>query len=420
MTNAYLPHVGGVARSVDRFTREFRRRGHRVLVVAPEFDNMQDDDPDVVRLPAIKNFNESGFSVRLPVPGLLSRRLEEFQPDIVHSHHPFLLGDTAMRVATLRNLPLVFTHHTMYEEYTHYVPGDSEWMKQFAKEMATTYANLCDCVIAPSESIAQIITERGVNTRIVSIPTGIDLERFAHGDGQQVRRKWSINDDQFVIGHVSRLSREKNLEFLANAVARHLQQNAQGLFLVVGDGQMKEKISAIFQEHNLADQLRLTGALHGEELVNAYHAMNVFAFSSLSETQGMVVAEAMGAHLPVIALDAPGIREVVEDKENGRLLSAQDETEFSRALDWVGKLSTEDYHRLCEGAGQSAKQFSTSACADRLLGLYPGVAAERNKARKEENNPWNKMLRLLETEWNLWRKRGEVATDALLDRILKA
>ncbi len=420
ITNAYLPHVGGVARSVDRFSKEFRRRGHRVLVVAPEFNNMENDDPNVVRVPAIKNFNESGFSVRLPIPGLLSRRLEEFQPDIVHSHHPFLLGDTAMRVATLRNLPLVFTHHTMYEQYTHYVPGDSNWMKQFAKDMATTYANLCDCVIAPSESVAQILRQRGVETRIERIPTGIDLNRFDRGDSAQGRHRWSVRNDQFVIGHVGRLSKEKNLEFLANAVAQYVQNDPRALFLVVGEGHTKEKIASIFHRQGLANQLRLTSALKEEQLINAYHAMNVFVFSSLSETQGMVVAESMAAHLPVIALDAPGVREIVEDKVNGRLLSTHNETAFCQALHWIANRTPEEYQQLCQKARHRAEHFSATECADRVLNIYPSVAAKRNQARHEEENPWNKTIRLLETEWNLWRKRGEMATDALLDRILNA
>jgi glycogen synthase len=115
MTNTFTPHVGGVARSVEAFTAEYRRRGHRVLVVAPVFPNMPQDEIDVVRIPAIQEFNGSDFSIVLPVSGLLTEVLDEFLPDIIHSHHSYLLGVTALRVARYRNLPLVFTHHTLYE-----------------------------------------------------------------------------------------------------------------------------------------------------------------------------------------------------------------------------------------------------------------------------------------------------------------
>lgn len=98
-TNTFTPHVGGVARSVSAFVAEYRKAGHRVLVVAPQYEGAPNDEPDVIRIPALQNFNGSDFSVRIPVPGLLSARLADFRPDLIHSHHPFLLGDTAMRVA---------------------------------------------------------------------------------------------------------------------------------------------------------------------------------------------------------------------------------------------------------------------------------------------------------------------------------
>ncbi|MBS1220006.1 MAG: glycosyltransferase, partial [Proteobacteria bacterium] len=157
LTNTFTPHVGGVARSVESFAEEYRKRGHRVLVVAPEFSDMPLEEVDVVRVPAIQNFNASDFSVALPVPSRLAETLDDFRPDIVHSQHPFLLGMTAVRIARYRQLPLVFTHHTLYEQYTHYVPGDSPALKRFVIELATRYANLCDQVFAPSESIRDLL-----------------------------------------------------------------------------------------------------------------------------------------------------------------------------------------------------------------------------------------------------------------------
>ena len=151
MTNTCTPHVGGVARSVERFTSEYRRRGHRVLVVAPIFENMPSQEVDVVRIPAIQHFSGSDFSVVLPIPAFLISAVEAFEPDIVHSHHPFLVGGTALRIAHLHETPLVFTHHTMYEQYTHYVPGNSAVLKRFVIKLTTSYANekrYCPCLFA--------------------------------------------------------------------------------------------------------------------------------------------------------------------------------------------------------------------------------------------------------------------------------
>ena len=117
-------------------------------------------------MPAIQNFNGSDFSVRLPVPFLVDQQIDTFRPDIIHSHHPYLLGDAALRSARRRKLPLIFTHHTLYEEYTHYIAENPEKMKRFAAFLATNYANLCDAVVAPSESIRHLIIERGVSVPV--------------------------------------------------------------------------------------------------------------------------------------------------------------------------------------------------------------------------------------------------------------
>ena len=152
MTNTYLPHVGGVARSVSTFAEEYLRLGHEVLVVAPEFDGKPlpaSAEAIVERVPSLKNFNGSEFSVRLPGAAALSERIDAFQADIIHAHHPFLLGDTALRVAMNKNVPIIFTHHTRYEDYTHYMPLASEALTKVAKELPTHFANMCDGVIAP-------------------------------------------------------------------------------------------------------------------------------------------------------------------------------------------------------------------------------------------------------------------------------
>src|SRR5688500_4487566 len=126
MTNTYLPHVGGVARSVASFAAEFRRQGHGVLVIAPEFEPPVDGEDGVLRVPALKHWRGTDFSVPVPTPGFVASAVDQFAPDVVHSHHPFLIGNTALRIAQSRSLPLVFTHHTMYEQYPHNLSNPDE------------------------------------------------------------------------------------------------------------------------------------------------------------------------------------------------------------------------------------------------------------------------------------------------------
>jgi glycosyltransferase involved in cell wall biosynthesis len=414
MTNTYTPHTGGVARSVEWFSEELRRLGHRVLVVAPSFDDMPADERDVVRVPAIQNFNGSDFSVRLPIPGLLRTAIDEFQPELVHTHHPFLLGETALRIAALRNLPTVFTHHTMYEQYTHYVPGDSPAMQRFAVRLATEFANLCDHVVAPSESIANVLQQRGVTSDITAIPTGIDTAHFARGTGSAARRKYDIPGDAFVVGHVGRLAPEKNLAFLARSVCRFLQSHPKAHFLLVGDGPSLDEIRKVCNSQNVEKQLHHPdGLLDGQDLVDAYHAMDVFAFASHSETQGMVLAEAMAAGVPVVAVDAPGGREVVCDTINGRLLPDDDEDEFAAALSWHAERSAQQQDQLIQAARRTAEQFAMSTCAAQLVGVYEKATAVGAQRLPRDDSDWAAALRLLGEQWSILTGVATAVGDAL-------
>jgi len=413
LTNTYAPHVGGVARSVESFTAVYRRRDHRVLVVAPEFPAVPQDEVGVVRIPAIQNFSGSDFSVVLPVSGLLTDVLNEFAPDIIHAHHPYLLGVTALRVARFRNLPLVFTHHTLYEEYTHYVPGNAPRFRRFIIEAATRYANLCDQVFAPSESIMTLLRERGVSTPVTVVPTGVQTEHFAQGDGGRFRMTTGIPDDAFVVGHLGRLAPEKNLEFLAEAVAAYLQTAERAHFLVIGTGPSEKTIREIFNREGLDARLHIAGILGREQLADALHAMNLFAFSSKSETQGMVLTEAMAAGLPVIALDANGVREVVADSRNGRLLQEESIIAFVSALQWMAGLPADQVRKLKQAALDTAEAFSMSHSADEALACYMNLRDRISTDRSAQEEHWRHLLDLIKVEWEILRGIGS-ATDAAL------
>lgn len=416
MTNTYTPHVGGVARSVAALTEGCRDRGHRVLVVAPVFPDMPADEPDVVRIPAIQNFNGSDFSVVLPVPGKLDEALDAFGPDIIHAHHPFLIGSTALRVAAGRGCPLVFTHHTLYEAYTHYVPGDSTALKRFVVELSTSYANSADQVFAPSESIAGLLRERGVESPLAVVPTGIDRAAFSGGDAAAGRARLGITPHDRVIGHVGRLAEEKNLDYLARAMVSAAAQDPAVVCLIVGEGPAATGIDAAFAEAGLGDRLRRPGSLALPVLADAYAAMDVFAFASHTETQGLVLAEAMTAGVPVVALDAPGAREVVNG-DNGALLAADAAyTAFAAALlDWAAPSAAG--RRACEAAlAATAEAYALSSCVDRALGWYAERCAahgDRRTARRDEaRETWQRSLRRVQAEWTVIRGMARAAGKA--------
>ena len=424
-TNTYLPHVGGVARSVSFFAEDLRKMGHEVLIIAPTFpetSKIDEDQNEILRVPAIQNFNGSDFSVRIALPFIIDDKIDEFKPDIIHSHHPFLLGDAALRAAHRRGLPLVFTHHTLYEDYTHYVPLDSELLKKYVIKLATAYANLCTKIIAPSKSIAVLIQERGVNTPIEEIPTGVDTEFFARGQGSGFRKSHGVSDSAMVVGHVGRLAPEKNLEYLAEAVVFFLKENPEAFFLVVGSGPSETDIRRIFKENDQERQLIMTGTLSGQQLSDAFKAMDIFVFASKTETQGMVLTEAMAAGKPVVALDASGAREVVQDGENGFLLQGDTLShDFAKA---VGELTrqVQENDKWRKRARNTAKKFSRKVCTGRMVNVYESI---RGYTGKLDGNgldslvDWDLLLRTLETEWELLSQKIKTVSRAIKETLVK-
>lgn len=416
-TNTYLPHVGGVAKSVACFEQDLRNLGHAVLVVAPTFPGMpeNEDQARVLRVPAIQNFNGSDFSAGIPTPFLIAQKMDDFTPDIIHSHHPYLLGDAAMRVAGRRSLPIVFTHHTLYEEYTHYVLS-SKTMKNFVTRLSTAYANCCTGVIAPSRSIADLIRSRGVTVPVYVIPTGIDCDAFQKGDGRRFRKAMGIPENIDLIGHVGRLAPEKNLGFLCEAVKMYLGQNKKAHFLVVGDGPDLKRIKKSFDDDHLGKRLIAAGKKTGNELIDAYCAMDLFVFSSLSETQGLVVAEAMAAGKPVIALDAPGVREVVSDNENGRLLPADASAgDFSDAM--AGFFMKPDVKPIwAQNALSMAHRFDRVKMTGKLSALYEQMTTCELKPSGDQPGlvgAWEVLVHGLKTEWELLSSKIEAIAESI-------
>ncbi len=401
LTNVYLPQVGGITRSIQAFTEQFRQRGHDILIVAPSAEGGQTNDEmdHVVRFPAISHAYQNRYSLPLPVPGYLHATFESYEPDVVHSHHPFLIGQVARRGATLWDVPLVYTHHTRYDAY---LKAQSRLPASLVKVLAQlwiNYCQLCEAVIAPSQSIASLLREHGVTKAIEVIPTGVEVEVFGQGDGAALRQRLGIPGDAFIVGHVGRLAPEKNCRFLAEAVGAYLKRVPNARFLLAGEGPLSEEIAQVLQNLGVKDRYHHLGMLEKREVVNVYHAMDVFAFSSHSETQGMVLTEAMAAGTPVVAVAASGVNDVLRDEVNGRLLPTDDVSSFADALEWVSQLNTEPRQKLHAQARQTAEQFSISNCAERALALYKRVVQVYSKEpSKIDGGAFATLQRIVEHE----------------------
>lgn len=418
MSNTYTPIVGGLEKSIELFSKEFQKKGHRVYVVAPRFENTPQNERCVIRIPAIQKFQGTDFSVNLPIPGLLTKFIKHFKPDIVHSHHPFLVGDMALRLSRSLEIPLIFTYHIMFEQYIDYFPIHNETFKHFVVNLAAGYSNLCDAVIVPTQNVKSVLESRGVTSPIHVIPTGIDVRAFGQGDGISFRKKHEIPANAFVIGYTGRIAPEKNLEFLSQNVARCLKTNSQAHFLMAGTGPLLNAIKEIFSGHKLLKQFHYAGLLNPPDIIDCYHAMDIFAFSSHSETQGIVLLEALAAGVPILALQDPVVAEFIKDFQNGRLINDDHPDQFIQAMDWFYHLDKNEYKKMKLSAQQSAKSYSILKSVNHTLKLYHHLIAEQKRTHKK-NPRRTTMMNNLKIEMNLLKNfidAGEHAVKETLSR----
>ncbi|MFW6380273.1 MAG: glycosyltransferase, partial [Halorhodospira sp.] len=350
-TNNYLPFVGGVPISIDRLRRGLRTLGHSVRIVAPRYEEGTDHEREIIRAPSLLAFGQRReFRLANLLALRIRRHLRAYQPQVVHVHHPFWLGSLGLLIARRWRLPVVYTYHTRLEHYAHYVPLPGPLFRNLISHaLVRRFANRCDAVIVPTQSAEEYLRVVGVTTPIFVQPTGIDYARF-HGVNaeavERLRGELGLGGDEQVLISVSRLTREKNLDFLIDAVAR-LKQTCKQPFrlLLVGDGPERERLQARVDALGLGEQITLIGTVAPEAVPLYYTLSDAFVFASKSETQGMVILEAMAARLPVVAVRSSGVDDVVRDGIDGFKTPEHPEAWAQRAA-----LLIDDHDRRAEMA----------------------------------------------------------------------
>lgn len=365
--------LGGVPTAVETVRQGLAALGHDVIVVAPRMAGSDSPDASVLRVPAVPAPTYPDFALALPVTPSLRRRLRALDLDVYHAQHPFLLGRTARRLARATGRPLVFTYHTLYDKYAHYVPLPRPVAARWALRWSTAFANSADLVLAPSEALARRLRSQGVRRPVEVLPTGIDLERFRPGDRAAARAALGLPATARVALYVGRLDREKNLALLLEAIARLPDPDLR--LLLVGRGTQAEALRRSAAAGRLGARLEFRRGARPDALPVYYQAADVFVFASTTETQGLSVLEAMACGLPVVAVRASGVEEAIVDGVSG-LLVAEDATVLGDAVQAV----LADAHlavKLGEGGREAAGRLAAPNLAHRLVAAYWRVMATR-------------------------------------------
>lgn len=367
LTDVYKPVMNGVVISVESFANGLRKLNQQVYIFAPRYPEYKDKDRNVKRFRMVQKI-PADYYLQVPLSISIGRLISEC--DIIHVHHPFISGIIGLYRSKLHRIPLVFTHHTIYEEYAHYMPfiGGSREFKDRLNEYVVFFCNNCDCVIAPTEDIRKMLKVHGVKTRIEVIPTGVNVQEFRKTDGSKIRKRFG--EEAIIVLYLGRIAKEKNIEVLIDIFKGIAKERKNIRFVLVGDGPLKEKLEKKAKNYK---NIIFTGKV--EETEQYYKAADIFASASKTETQGIVFVEAKAAGLPAIAWDAPGPRSLIKDGKDGFLVGSKEELK-EKLIELIENEKLRK--KMSETSFKNCKNYSIEATSKKLLELYKDLIRKKS------------------------------------------
>lgn len=386
LSDVYFPRVNGVSTSIRTFARTLVAQRHRVTLVAPDYgpdsgQEAHDGDFEVIRLRSRKIFFDpedrliERTALRDVLPRLAAKRW-----DTIHIHTPFRAHALGVKLARRSGRPTVETYHTYFEEYVaHYLPWLPPPLLRWAARAASRH--LChgvDHLIAPSTQMVEVLRRYGIDTPVTVAGTGLLLDEFAGGDGARFRARHGIGDRPTLVT-VSRLAVEKNIAFLLRMAKRLVADFPDLLLLIAGEGPDAPRLQALAVELGLQDNVRFFGNLDRRtELLDCYRAGDVFVFASPTETQGLVLIEAMALGVPIVSTAVMGTAAVLRDASSA-VVSAEDVDAFAAHVAELLR-SPQRRSELSAAGPHDAQAWSAESLMQPVIELYARLAARADAA----------------------------------------
>lgn len=342
VTNNYTPYSGGVVSSIDFFKKGLEAAGHKVYVITLDFANKPlNESADIIRIKGDINFfyNNNPISIPIKLDSEVKKIIEDLNIDIIHSHHPFFIGNAALYASNSLKIPIVFTHHTFYEHYAHNIPIPETISAPIIKQLDIKYCNKVDHIIAPGTATKKYLIENKIITPISIIPTGINDSFYANPKNKLKDRA----NKKLKLITVSRFTKEKNIPFLINVFSKLDQSEFE--FNIVGFGTEEDNLKNLINSLQITkESIKFTIKPKKEDLINLYKESDLFLFASQSDTQGIVLAEAMASGCPIVSIEGPGQSDIVLNGINGFLIDTENDmvekiNQIKNNQDLLNKLS---------------------------------------------------------------------------------
>ncbi len=384
LVDMYKPYISGVTNYVSTYKRHFDSLGHQVFVFTFGEEDVEDDEPNVVRSPSLpisigQTESEKGFHFGVRYNKAARDKLRSM--DIAHVHHPFLSGPLALRYCKPVGIPVIFTNHTRYDLYfKEMLPQLPEGVgRAFLETYLPPFCRACDLVIAPSPGVRKVMAELGVTSNVEVVPNGVDLRPYADLSTDLTRADLGLQEDNVVLMYIGRLAPAKNLPFLLRAFAGAAQAYGNICLVLVGDGPERDNLEDRVGHMGLNNRVHFTGMVP-YEMTPAYLSLaDMFVTASVSEVHPLSVIEAMAAGLPALGIQSPGVGDIIEHEITG-LVAPDDLAAFTASM--VRLVVDADLRReLGERAVAASTRYSISKTGELILAHYNGLvqSAARRK-----------------------------------------
>jgi len=363
-TESYAPYISGVARSVELLKKELETLGHHIYLFAPDYPGHKDKEKNIIRIPSIAT-KYPGFRIPVPYPGFIP----DIDFDLIHSNSPFGLGLASLNYAKRKRLPFVYSFHTIFTDYLHYIPLPKPLTKKTFTAYIRSFCKKCDCIIAPNKTTVRYLDDFGIRGRIETIPSGIDLGLVAKATPKGIKNSLGVPGAAKVLLYVGRLSKEKNVPFLLQAFKNILSVEPDAYLLIVAGGPEEEALKGMASDLGIAQRTIFAGQKKYPDVLNYYKCADIFVFASKTETQGLVIAEAKACGLPAVVVDAQGVKESIVPGEDG-FLTEDNIADFSEKA--VRLLKDPALRSLMSerAVKNSAMDFSSATVAKKVESVY--------------------------------------------------
>lgn len=375
ISDVYFPRVNGVSTSIRSFRHELQALGHEVTLIAPAYPGHTTDEPGIIRVASRRVPRDpEDRMMRRHVIDRLWPALGNQRFDVLHIHTPFIAHYAGLFLAGRLAIPAVESYHTFFEEYLyHYVPVAPRALLRFmARRVTVSQCNAVQQVIAPSRAMHDALRNYGVRSPIAILPTGLEASQFRLGDGARFRARHGIAADRPVLLYVGRVAHEKNIDFLLQCFRQIHAALPSALLLIVGEGPASAHLRALTHKWELDAVVKFIGYLDRDtELLDCYRAGDLFVFASRTETQGLVLLEALAQGTPVVSTMHMGTRDVLAHTQGTRIVD-EDQEQFTTAC--VELLQNPSVRRrLAAQAPRDAERWSSREMAARLVALYASL-----------------------------------------------